>query len=593
MKAMWSLFTQVLSVLPTGARRFLTRYSLTLGALSILDALALGLLALVVSPLSSGAPLTLPIIGKVSDIGLVWLLIAICALIVVKGVLAVTALWSATRRFAKYELEMGARLFSSYMGLPWVQRLQKNSADIVRLTDSSVAVTISGFLLPASTLLGEVMSFVVVVAVLAIAKPVVALSTMLYLGLVGAVLFFWVTKRSKQAGRTNITYTARTLRLVTEMVGALKEITLRNKTGEVAEVVRENRTHTTRARSNIQFLGQVPRYVLESALIGGFVLIGAIGFVSGGPGAAVAGIALFGLAGFRMAPSVIRFQAVVSQVTANAPHAEAVVSEIHRAEQTSKEFSERATKELPQHPSSLEFKDVSFAYVEGAEHAVRDINLKIQMGTAVAFVGSSGSGKSTMIDLILGLIEPTHGEVDIDDVSLTELTYSWRSRVAYVPQDVALFDATIAQNVALTWKQDFDREKVARCLDQAQLSDVVEARDGGIDGRIGERGMALSGGQRQRLGIARALYADPLVLIMDEATSALDTATEAAITDSIRQLKGSMTVVTVAHRLATVQDADRIFFMSRGQVVAAGTFDELVRDVPEFAIQARLAGLAS
>ena len=163
--------------------------------------------------------------------------------------------------------------------------------------------------------------------------------------------------------------------------------------------------------------------------------------------------------------------------------------------------------------------------------------------------------------------------------------------MGYVPQEVALFDATIAQNVALSWSSDVDRERVRDALERAQLLEVIESRAGGIDASIGERGLALSGGQRQRLGIARALYADPLVLVMDEATSALDTATEAAVSEAIRELSGSMTIVSVAHRLSTIQHADRIFFMSDGRVEASGTFRELQNRVPAFAEQVRLAGL--
>jgi ATP-binding cassette subfamily C protein len=161
-----------------------------------------------------------------------------------------------------------------------------------------------------------------------------------------------------------------------------------------------------------------------------------------------------------------------------------------------------------------------------------------------------------------------------------------------VPQDVAIFDGTIAQNVALSWGEDIDMDKVRDALARAQLLDAVLERPGGLDSKVGERGLALSGGQRQRLGIARALFADPLVLVMDEATSALDTKTESDVTAALRALRGEVTLVAVAHRLATIRHADQVCFMSEGRVVATGSFDDLVRDVPEFAVQASLAGLA-
>lgn len=179
----------------------------------------------------------------------------------------------------------------------------------------------------------------------------------------------------------------------------------------------------------------------------------------------------------------------------------------------------------------------------------------------------------------------------IGEQDLADVLADWRSRVGYVPQDVSLFNGTIAQNVALSWDSEIDEERVRDCLRRAQLLEIIDSR-GGLQTMAGERGFAFSGGQRQRLGIARALYTDPLVLVMDEATSALDTATEEAVTHALRELHGDVTVVTVAHRLSTIRHADQVCFMSGGTIAARGTFDEVVAAHPEFAHQANLAGLA-
>jgi ABC-type multidrug transport system fused ATPase/permease subunit len=273
------------------------------------------------------------------------------------------------------------------------------------------------------------------------------------------------------------------------------------------------------------------------------------------------------------------------------PQARAVLAEIERSESNTIDDEEVDLEELSSNPANITLSDVTFQYGPGTANALNEVSLSIAFGSTVAFVGSSGAGKSTIIDILLGLMRPTSGDVTIDGVALERLTRSWRSHVAYVPQDVALFDSTVAQNVALTWTNDFDEDKVREALSQAQLLETIESRDGGIFAQVGERGLSLSGGQRQRLGIARALYAKPLFLVMDEATSSLDTATEAAVGDAIRSLKGSMTIVTVAHRLATVKEADQIFFMRDGYLVESGTFKELIAKVPDFANQAKLAGL--
>jgi ABC-type multidrug transport system fused ATPase/permease subunit len=457
------LYREVLSVLPASARRFLLIYMIALAALSLLDGAALGLLAAATAPILTGSDLVLPIIGTVSEIGLVIMLGLVCALIVLKSVLAVLMMWGATRRFANYEYEIGRRLFESYIHAPWTERLKRNSAELVRLTDTTVATTISNFLLPGASLLGEFSTFVVILAVLAIAQPIMAAVAFAYLMVIGAVLFFWVTGRSRAAGRANQAHSVRNVRLLTEMVAALKEVTLRNKLEEVGSVVQANRRFMTRARANIQFLGQVPRYVLESAIIGGVVVVGITGAITdGGVAGMLTAVAIFGLAGFRLAPSLVRFQNVVSLVSSSQPGAAAVIEEIRAVEKASLHLVDRPSRPLAEHPKELRFESVSFRYADDAPDAVRDLELQIAMGSRVAFVGSSGAGKSTIVDLVLGLIEPTTGRVSIDGEDLRELSRSWRDRVGYVPQDVTLFDASVAQNVALTWTENYDRDLVRR-----------------------------------------------------------------------------------------------------------------------------------
>ncbi|WP_269937166.1 ABC transporter ATP-binding protein [Arthrobacter sp. HY1533] len=595
MKALWGTFKNVLSILPSSSIGFVRTYSVLLALLAMFDAFAMALLALILTPLATGSAWKVPVIGvEVGGTGLIVAIGVVCGIIILKGVLALVLQWWATRKLARLELAMGDKLFASYLAAPWVDRLRRNSSDLVRIADVGIANTIAGFLLPLMTLTGEVLTFVVVVLVLAIAQPLTAAVALVYLGAVAMVLYFLVSRRAVVAGRVNRDYSFKVAQLLTEMVTALKEVTLRNKEGEVAGVVHANRIHTSRARANIQFLGIVPRYVLESALIGGFAVVGGVGYLAGGPEQAMLSVALFALAGFRMAPSLQRFQGIISQTSTSAPFAEVVVADIKTVEKYAVERKDDRTGEkLPQGASSLDLRDVSFRYSADGEDALKNISLSIPFGATVAFVGSSGAGKSTLVDLVLGLIEPTSGEASIAGTPLGAMAADWRSRVGYVPQEVAIFDATVAQNVALTWSDEFDRELVKSSLEKAQMLDVVENREGGIDRRVGERGLSLSGGQRQRLGIARALYADPLVLVMDEATSALDSATEAAISKSIQDLHGKVTVVLVAHRLSTIRHADQIYFMADGEIRASGTFDELIEAVPDFAHQATLAGLVN
>ena len=592
MKALIEALRSLMPLLPKDAQRFLIRYAITASLVSLLDIVALGLMAMMLAPLATGKPIVFPVLGTIDGTQVVWVLALVCVLMISKSLIALAQQWYVTRRMAEFELTIGDRLFAAYIRAPWLERMKRNSAELVRMADVGIANTTSGLLLPAASLPPEIVTFASVLLVLVIASPVLALVTFLYLGLIVAFLYGWSSRRAVIAGRENRDFSFRTATLMTEMVHALKEITLRDKSDEVAQLVRGNRSRAVHARARIQILGAVPKFVVEAGLVGGFVLVGGIGYLQGGFEAAITSVALFGLAGFRMVPSLLRIQGVLTSTSATLPHARAVMRDIRAAEGYIAESEVIGHDPIEREPQTLTLDHVTFTYPGSVVPAVADVCLDIPIGSHVAFVGASGAGKSTLVDLLLGLLVPTGGQIRVDATDLRDVLAAWRSRVGYVPQDVVLFDGTIGQNVALTWGEDYDRERAAHALERAQLTEVVANRDGGLDGRIGERGLALSGGQRQRLGIARALYANPLVLVMDEATSALDTSTEDAITSAIRELHGEVTVVSVAHRLSTIRHADLVCFMSGGYLVAQGTFDDLVRSSPEFAAQATLAGLA-
>lgn len=592
MRDLIRLFRETLAVFPAGGRRFVLLNGWLLASLAILDIGALGLFAALIGPLSSGQQVTLPLVGTLTTAGVAWSLAAICVLMVLKGVLAVIITWWGIRRVARYEVAIGDRLFRGYINAPWLTRLRRNSADMLQFSSSGVDAAVNAFVMPGTTLIGEAVSLLAVIATLAIVQPLLALVTLLYMVALGGGLYLWAAKRSRVAGEEYVTATVRTSRLVLEVVGAMKEVTLRNKEAEVAAVVAASRTRTANARAAMTFLGGIPRYVLEAGLVGGFVVVGGAGYLIGGVDQALSAVALFAVAGFRIAPSVVRVQTVLSGMISNSSYVRRLLAEMSDSELATQAALPETVLAVPEGASRIRLENVTFAYAAGDDPAIRDLSLEIELGTTVAFVGESGSGKSTLVDLVLGLVEPTGGGIFIDETPLADVRHSWRDRVAYVPQEVALFDATIAQNVALTWSADADRDRVRNALERAHLWSVVGSREGGVDAPIGERGLALSGGQRQRLGIARALYTDPLVLVMDEATSALDGRTEAAITESIADLEGDMTVIVVAHRLATIKHADTIFFLRRGTLAGSGTFQELVEQFPDFAEQAQLAGLA-
>lgn len=592
MKNLLTVLRPLLATLPAGSRRFLLSYGIASACLAVLDMLALGMIALLLPSLVSNKPVTLPLFGDVSE-HVLPILIGVCTLIVLKGALAVLLLRVATRRFAQHEVAIGDRLFSSYLASPWEDRLKKNSSELIRMVDVGVGVTVSGVLIPAMTLFGEFGTLLAVIVVLFVAKPLIAVVTLAYLGLIAFLLARVISPRAVNAGRENRHWSSRTVVMLTEAMNALKELTLAGRAGDVQDGVHATRVRSSAARAQSIFLAQVPRYVLEAALIVGFALVGLVGLATGGPAGAISAIGLFAVAGFRLVPSLTRLQAVQSQANSSASFAHQVMRDISSGEKLlAANAAERPQRELGPGKTDIVLHDVSFRYPNAEQPAIDRVNLRIPAGSHVALVGSSGAGKSTLVDILLGLLAPSSGYIEVAGQNMDFVLDDWRKRIGYVPQEVSLFDATVGQNVALTWNpENVEPDKVMAALRRAQLLDTILGREGGIDAMVAERGLALSGGQRQRLGIARALYNEPNVLVMDEATSALDTSTEAAVTKAIHELHGEVTVITVAHRLATIRDADIVFFMRDGQLVAQGSFDEVVESVADFAVQAALAGL--
>ncbi|MBN8205695.1 ABC transporter ATP-binding protein [Microbacterium esteraromaticum] len=592
MKLILTTLRRLMPYLPANARRFLIGYGALTALLSVIDVIALMLLALVLAAAAAGNAVSLPVVGELPPDSLPWLIAVLSVLVVAKSAANVGLQWVATRRFASYELAIGERLFSAYIRAPWTERLGRNTAQIVQMADTGIANVVAGFLLPVTTLPGLVVTSLGVAGVIVFAQPLTALITVVYLGGIAMLQYAVLGSKTRQAGRVARDSALRVAALISGMVAALKEITLRGKAGEVETVVRNQRALTARARANVSFLSAVPRFVFDSAIIGGFLLTGGVAFVVDGIEGAIAAIALFGIAGFRLVPALTGFQSVITRTVTAAPYVDAVIGDIDASEVYLREQEQLGQKPLPAQPRVLSLADVGFTYPGSGVPAVADVSLTVPMGGTVGIAGSSGAGKSTLVDLLLGLITQTDGTIDIDGQPLEEVLAAWRRHVGYVPQDVTLFDGTIAQNIALTWGDDADLERAERAARRAQLWDVIAQRDGGLHSRVGERGLTLSGGQRQRLGIARALYAEPLVLVLDEATSALDTKTEADVSEAIRNLHGEVTVIAVAHRLSTIRNFDQIVFMKDGGVAAAGTFDEVVALSDDFAVQARLAGLA-
>lgn len=593
MKSAFERLRQTIPYLPKGARSYMIVFMLVASVLSILDISALMALAFSVTAILSKNDIVVPFFEwRFGPDKYVLIILVISSVILLKSILSLVQQWFATRKFAEFEMILGKRLFDAYLGAPWVERLSRSTSQLVRMADVGVAAINSGLILPILGLPAMLVSSLSVVAFLLIARPVTAVATICYLGLIAIGIYFLLSKRTVEAGKVNRRYSFKAAGLMTDMVGALKEVTLRNKFDEVSEVVQDARFHATRARANIQFLGAVPKFIMDAALIGGLLVIGGVTYIfSNSMESAINSVVLFAVSGVRLIPAMSGFQGTVNGLNANASQVNAVLGDIKEAEHYIAARETVGKDPIDHEPRELIIDNITFCYPGRKDPAIKSLTATIKMGTSVGIVGESGSGKSTLVDIILGLLQPQEGSLRIDQLDLNDVMSDWRSMVGYVPQDVSLFDGTIEQNIALTWKGEIDREKVIECLKKAQMWQTVEERPGGLLSTVGERGINLSGGQRQRLGIARALYADPMILILDEATSALDTETEAEVAKAIHNLRGEVTMISIAHRLSTVKDSDELLFMEDGEIKARGTFQEVVDATPAFARQAALSGL--
>jgi len=378
-----------------------------------------------------------------------------------------------------------------------------------------------------------------------------------------------------------------------EAVNSYRELLVRDRRGYYAGQIAQNRYQLADGTANITFMQNISKYVLELTLVASALLLAFYQFNTTTASRAIAVVTIFIAASTRITPAVLRVQQGLIQIKANLGQAKPAVSLMEELRSLN-EVADSSKELLRDHKdfvSKVTAVDITFHYVSGTE-VLQEINLEVKPGEFVALAGGSGAGKTTLVDVILGALEPQNGKVLISGLTPIKAFSKWPGAVSYVPQDSPIIDGTLRENLGLGFPPSLLTDEICwEVLALARLDDFIRSLPDGLDTQVGDRGTRLSGGQRQRLGIARSLVTRPKLLILDEATSALDGLTESEISESLRKLKGDVTLIVIAHRLSTVVDADRIYFLDSGVVRAVGTFDELKTISPEFRVQAELMGL--
>jgi ATP-binding cassette subfamily C protein len=527
--------------------------------------------------------------------GLLWLVIFVLLVFVIKAVVAIALSRLLTAFIARIEARNAQRLTAHLLRgtLENVRRMSK--ADFQFALTESTKWTFTGVLNNVASIFVEGFLLLLVAAAFVVVDPVVALFALLYFAIIVIGMQAGIARILKRAGEDAAASTVETVGSISDTIDTFREISVLGRHDLYLDRLAASRTRLARSSATLAFLGGMPRFVIETALILGVVLFVGQQLLANQLADGLATLGVFLGGAVRIMGAILPLQTAVAALKVNteqSSRARALLLEVRAdaaptaGDRPAGPASESA---LAGGPLGVELAGLSYRYPGEQGLALSDVSLTIEPGGFVALVGPSGAGKSTLAEAILGLALPTAGTVLIGGSSPLALRAAAPGAVSYVPQRPGMVSGTIAENVALGIDApDIDRDRVHEVLRFAQLSDFIATLPAGIDTTVGKQADAFSGGQIQRIGLARALYAQPRLLVLDEATSGLDAGTESVIADSLQKLRGSTTLVVIAHRLSTVQHADVVFVVENGTIAASGDFPTVRRTVPMVADYVKL-----
>ncbi len=419
------------------------------------------------------------------------------------------------------------------------------------------------------------------------------IATIVIFSVIGFFLYKFMHIRAGTLGSKTTELNIESNEKIVEVFASYRESVVRNRRNYYAREIGKLRFMLANTTAEMSFLPYVSKYVIETTVIIGSVLIGVLQFILQDASHAISTLALFLAAGTRIAPAALRIQQGTITIKNGLGASGSTLNLIDSLGNSLIDYSSDDTLEtshvgfIPQ----IEVTNISLTYPGQISPAISKVSFTVPLGESVAIVGPSGAGKTTLVDILLGVLNPDEGTVTISGLPPMLAIPKWPGAISYVPQDVVIAEGTIRENVALGYpREEATDELVMNALRLAHLDQFVRTLSKGLDTPVGERGAKISGGQRQRLGIARAMFTRPHLLVLDEATSSLDGETEANISAAIHSLRGSTTVVMIAHRLSTVKNADTVIYLSNGEVIKTGKFEEVRNSVPEFKLQAKMMG---
>ncbi len=484
----------------------------------------------------------------------------------------------AQLRFAQMrEYSIGKRLLQSYLSQPYSWTLGRNSADFSKTILSEVNIIILQAITPMINLLANGAIVIAILILLIIVDPFIAFLISCTLGLAYWIIYKFVRGYLKNIGQERLKVNQLRFTSINEVFGAGKEV----KLGGFESTYIDKFSRTTKIfakhQASMKVLAQLPRFAIEAIAFGGMILfilyylLQSKNFTN-----ALPLIALYAFGGYRILPALQQSYNSISSLRFAGPALDNLCEELKL---NKKEFIKKYTEPLSIERNII-LKNISYNYPNSKQTSIKNVSLEILACSTIGLVGATGSGKTTIADILLGLLEPKEGSLKIDGVDITDLNRkAWQKSIGYVPQHIYLIDDTISANIALGLdKKNVNQKLIEEAAKEANIHQfIIDELPSGYNTIIGERGVRLSGGQRQRLGIARALFHNPKVLVLDEATSAMDTVTEKLVMNSINKLRKNTTIILIAHRLTTIKNCDNIFLLENGQLINQGTYEELIK----------------
>ena len=471
---------------------------------------------------------------------------------------------------------------------------QYTQQDLLFSVTSGVQNITLGVIGTSLTFASDFTLLVVLLGGLLIIDPTMALFTFTIFLIIAILLHQILKKRAYLIGQNEKDFGVQSNQKIIEFLDTYRVALVRNSRYRYIRDISELRYRLSDVMAEKAFMPNISKYLVETTLVLGVLVISAFQFMLQDATHAVASLSIFMAAGTRIAPAVLRLQQGILQIKISLGSSETTLRMIREqsSESLDLEDSKTVDNEHIGFDASIKLQSIVFKYEQSGTELLNSIDFEIEPGEIIALVGPSGSGKSTLLDIILGIFPPDSGQISISGTEPLKAFKSWPGAVAYVPQETSLIMGSIKENLALGLSsREYADDLFWEALKRAKLDEFVRSLPDGLETNVNDQASNLSGGQRQRLGIARALFTNPRVLILDEATSALDVETEFAISEVIRSLSGKTTVLTIAHRLSSVRNSDRIFYLDKGLIIEAANFEELRKLVPNFDRQLELMGL--